>query len=87
MPPVLNSTFNFLILTPNKDRVENDILLTCKQGNSAENGAGKFKIYVILNFSALDFLVHKIKEKEFQKSFFRSLPYFNGHPRLGPLRP
>ena len=32
--------------------------------------------YVILNFPALDFLVHKIKEREFQKMFYRSLPYF-----------
>ena len=41
--------------------------------------AGKFKIeyiYIILNFSALDFLVGKIKEREFQKYFCRSLPYF-----------
>ena len=29
--------------------------------------AGKFKIlYIVLNFPTLDFLVHKIKEREFQ---------------------
>ena len=39
-----------------------------KRGNSAENGAGKFKIQninVILNFSTLDLLVHKIKDREY----------------------
>ena len=32
--------------------------------------------YIILNFPALDFLVRKIKEREFQKSLCCSLPYF-----------
>ena len=40
-------------------------LLSCERGNSAENGADKFKIYVFLNFPALDFLIHKVKEWEF----------------------
>ena len=54
-----------------KNRVKNDrklfeisALLSCKRGNSSENGLGKFKIYVILNF-----LIHKIKEREFQNFF------------------
>ena len=47
-------------------------LLSYKWGNPAENGARKFNIYVILNFPALDFLVRKIKEWEFQKNFCRS---------------
>ena len=57
-----------------KNRIEDDrkileitSLLSCKRGNSAESGAVKFKLYVILNFPALDFLVSKIKEWEFQK--------------------
>ena len=37
-------------------------------------------IYVILNFPALDFLIHKIKELEFQKNFCCSLPYFYTYP-------
>ena len=46
-----------------------------------KNGVGKFKkIHVILNFPALDFLVHKIKERKFQKNFYRSLPYFYTYP-------
>ena len=43
-----------------KNRVENDgklfeipALLSCKRGNATENGAKKFKIYVILNFPTL----------------------------------
>ena len=71
-----------------KHRVENDInffeitvLLSCEQGNSAENRAGEIQnIYVILNFPALDFLIRKIKEREFQKIFCRSLPYFYTYP-------
>ena len=68
-----------------KNRVENgrkiyDIptLLSCEQGNSAENEVGKLKIYryVILNFPTLDFFIRRIKEREFQKSFCRYLPYF-----------
>ena len=60
-----------------KNRVENDrncfgipTILSCKQGNSAENRAGKLKkyLYVRLDFPALDFLVRKIKEREFQKN-------------------
>ena len=51
-------------------------LLTCERGNSAEIGAKKFKIYVILNIPTLHFLVCKIKEPEFQKKFCRPLPYF-----------
>ena len=55
-----------------KDRVEYDrnffeipTLLSCERQNSV----GKFKIYVItyFEFPPLDFLVHKIKEGEFQK--------------------
>ena len=45
-----------------------------KEIQSSAEGAGKLKI--ILNFPALDFLVGKIKEREFQKSLCRSLPYF-----------
>ena len=64
-----------------KNRVENDrncfeipTLLSCEQENSAEKGAGKIqKIYVVLNFPALDFHIHKIKEWEFQKKFCCSL--------------
>ena len=50
-------------------RVKNNIkffeipaLLSCEEGNLTENEAAKFKMYryVILNFPALDFLVHKI---------------------------
>ena len=66
-----------------KNRVESDrkffkipALLSCERGNSAENGMGIFKIYVIFNFLALDFLVYKIKEWEFQRNFCRSLPIF-----------
>ena len=36
--------------------------------------------YVILNFPALDFLIHKIKEWEFQKKFCRSLSNFYTYP-------
>ena len=66
-----------------KNRVENDIkffeipaLLSCEWGNSAENGAGKFKIYVFLYFPTLDFLVRKIKEREFQKTSVVLYPIF-----------
>ena len=69
-----------------KNRVENDrklfwnsrsfILRTRK---ISRKRSGKIQnIYVILNFPALDFLVHKIKEWEFQKnclSFFTLLIY------------
>ena len=37
-------------------------------------------MYVILNFRALDFLVHLIKEREFQKTFCHYLPYFYTDP-------
>ena len=37
-------------------------------------------VYVVLNFCALDFLVGKIKEWEFQKVFYHSLPYFYTYP-------
>ena len=62
-----------------KKRVGNDIkipaLLSCEGGTSAENGAGKFKRHVILNFPALDFLVRKIKDRESRaKKLYRSLP-------------
>ena len=59
-----------------KDRAENNgfffeipALLSYKRGNSAENGVGKFKIYIYisLNFPFLLFRVCKIKEREFQK--------------------
>ena len=33
-----------------------------------------------MNFSALDFLVHKINEREFQKKFCCSLPYLYTYP-------
>ena len=54
--------WNFFILLMRKSRVP-----------------GKFKKYIgiILNFAVLNFLVIKIKEPDFQKSFCRSLPYFN----------
>ena len=67
-----------------KKRVKNDgfffeipTLLSCKRGNPAENRVGKFKIYmyVILNFPALDFLVHMIKEREFKKKICHALSY------------
>ena len=62
-----------------KNWVENDrnffeipSLLSCKRGNLAENEVGKFKkIYAILNFPALDFLIIKKKEHEFQKKICR----------------
>ena len=45
--------------------------------------AGKFKmIHIILNFPALDFLVPKINEREFQKYFCCSLPYFYIYPGI-----
>ena len=59
------------------EKFEIPALLSCKRGKSAKNEAGKFKIYVILNFPALDFLIHKIKEREFQNYFCRSLPCFS----------
>ena len=71
-----------------KNRVENDrkffeILLSCERGNSAEKGVGKIKkIYAILNFSALDFLVRKIKEQEFQKCSVILYPFFYTYPAL-----
>ena len=43
--------------------------------------SGKIQIHnIILNFPALDFLVQKIKEREIQKNFCRSLPYFSIYP-------
>ena len=60
-----------------QNRVKNDRIffeiLTLLQGNQ-ESG----KIQYILNFPTctLDFLIHKIKEWEFQNSFCHSLPYF-----------
>ena len=55
----------------NKNRVVNyrklleiSTLLYCERGNTAENEAGKFKVYVILNFPAMDILVCKIKEQD-----------------------
>ena len=72
-----------------KNRVKNDrkcfeipALLSCKRGNLAENGSGKFKIYIILNLPTLDFHIRKIKEQEFQKNFCRSLPYSYTFPGL-----
>ena len=71
-----------------KDRVENDrkffempTHLSCEQGNSSEKGAGKFKIYVILNFPTLDFLVRKIKEREL-KFFFVVLYHIFIHTHI-----
>ena len=56
-------------------------LLSWEQGNPAENRAGKIQnIYVILNFPTLDFLICKIKERELQKYFCRSLPHFFTYP-------
>ena len=47
--------------------------------------AEKFTITYILNFAAhcfpLNFLVRKIKEWEFQKKIYCSLPYFYTYPR------
>ena len=68
-----------------KKNIEIPTLLSCDWGNSAENGAGKFKLYVILNFSSLDFLVCKIKEQEFQKNIYRSLPDFCTYPGVNYL--
>ena len=43
--------------------------------------SGKIQIHnIILNFTALDFLVRKIKEQEIQKKICRSLPYFSIYP-------
>ena len=46
--------------------------------------AGKFKItYIFLIFPLyflLNFLIRKVKEREFQKNFCRSLPYFYTYP-------
>ena len=51
-------------------------LLFCELGNSAENGAGEIQnIYIILNFPTLDFLIHKIKARESQNIFCRSLVF------------
>ena len=36
--------------------------------------------YGIQNFPTLDFLIRKIKEREIQKSFCHSLPYFSIYP-------
>ena len=50
--------------------------------SSAEK-SGKIQIHnIILNFLALDFLVHKIKEWEIQNSFCHSLPYFSIYPEI-----
>ena len=44
---------------------------------------GKFKIHnIVSNFPSLDFLVRKIKEREIQNSFGRSMHYFSIHPTL-----
>ena len=52
-----------------------------KGGNSTENGAEKFKIYTCYSeFPTLDFLIRKIKEREFQNYFCHSLPYFLYNP-------
>ena len=53
--------------------------------NMGKSRAGKFKIInIILNFPTLDFLVGKVKEdkkeREFQKYFCHSLPYFYTYP-------
>ena len=52
---------------------------------------GKFKIilwiWIFPLFSALDFLVQKIKEQEIKKKFCRSLPYFSIYPEVQPLVP
>ena len=50
--------------------------------------SGKIQnIKVILNFPALDFLILKIKEREFQKYFCHSLPYFYTYPALKYVLP
>ena len=41
---------------------------------------------MILNFPALDLLIGKIKEREFQKPFFHSLPYFDTYPDYDHLK-
>ena len=51
--------------------------LSSEQGNlEQENFKIILWIWIFPLFSALDFLVWKIKEREFQNSFFHSLPYF-----------
>ena len=63
----------------NYDRIFFEIpaLLSCEQGNLAEIGAEKFKIYTCYSeFPTLDFLIRKIKEREFRKVFCHSLPPF-----------
>ena len=37
-------------------------------------------MYVILNFAALDFLIHKIEECEFQKKIMSLFTNFYTHP-------
>ena len=75
-----------------KNRVENDrnifeipAPLFCQRGNSAEYEAGKFKIYtyVLLTFSALDFLNRKIKVRKFEKKILSFFILFLYIP-LGP---
>ena len=53
-------------------------LLSCEQGNSTENVARKFKIYVILNFRSLYGFhpSHDKKSKNFKNKFCCFLPYF-----------
>ena len=42
---------------------------------------GRIQIHnIILNFPTLDFLIRKIKEREIQNYFCRSLPYFSIYP-------
>ena len=64
-------------------KIEIPVLLSCERGNSAEKRVGKIKkIYVILNFSALDFLVRNIIEQEFQKCSFIIYPFLYIYPAL-----
>ena len=53
-------------------------LLSCEQGNSTENVARKFKIYVILNFQSLYGFhrSHDKKSKNLKNKFCCFLPYF-----------
>ena len=78
-----------------KKRVENDrnffeipfLLPILRTRKSSGKQSGKIQnICVILNFPALNFLVRKIKEWEFQKNLCRSLPiYIHTYPEYGQL--
>ena len=62
--------------------LEIPVILSCERGNSAENGMGKLKKYMLFWIFTQDFLIHKIKEQEFQKKFCCSLPYSYTYPSV-----